>query len=294
MRRHSTRSGGHATAGRVVQCVFDVARRKKRESALRFRLSRRAVFSYPQGTFEGRLNGLYYYGTKGECVDGQGDVFVLNVAGPIYEYAHGALRYFAKLATPFPASACVVDPTTGNLAATMSNAVAIYKNARGKPRLYWDAKFSGFAFCDYDASGNLFVDGQNLSYQFALVELPSSSTHFVPISLNQNIYNPGGVLWDGKDLVIGDQSSDILYRFSIAGTSGREVGVTALKGGARGVRQFRIRDRRVIVPAAWFKTHHPFKTAVLYYDYPQGGEAIQEIHKRVVFTSGAVVSLAHP
>jgi hypothetical protein len=252
------------------------------------------VYAYPQGTREGRLGPGLYYGTNGECVDRQGDVFVLNyIGGSIYEYAHGAKQYSARLDTPSPASACAVDPTTGNLAATEGSAVAIYKDALGEPKLYHDSRFSSFAFCDYDAEGNLFVDGTNLSDQVALVELPKTSPKFEPISLDQTIHSSGGVQWDGNHLVVGDSSDNVLYRFSIVGGKGTEVGATALGGSERSVRQFRIRDGRVIVPAPWFKSGHThIRSEVLYYDYPAGGNAIGDVHKGVVYASGAVVSPA--
>ena len=58
--------------------------------------------------------------------------------------------------------------------------VAIYKDAKGKPKAYYTAPFIfTMAFCSYDKAGNLFVDGGTSgSGAFAFGEIPKGSPSF--------------------------------------------------------------------------------------------------------------------
>jgi hypothetical protein len=94
------------------------------------------VFTYPQGKLVGGLQ--QHYSARGECVDSDGDVFVTNIDGRIEEYAHGRIGPIGELDTVrgYPL-ACAIDPTTGDLAATVGgNRIDIFKGAQGKPIVY--------------------------------------------------------------------------------------------------------------------------------------------------------------
>jgi hypothetical protein len=59
-------------------------------------------------------------------------------------------------------SSCAIDPTTGDLAVTSTHEhVAIYKAAKGAPKLFTDFSFHDILSYGYDDKGNLYVDGVN-------------------------------------------------------------------------------------------------------------------------------------
>ena len=255
------------------------------------------VYSYRQGKLEGKLKG--FYRTGGECVDKIGDVFITNTGtGGVFEYARGGKKPLRILKTygggPL---GCSVDPTTGNLAVSSLNAgstdgaVAIYKNARGKPTMYRDSAFKGYYFCGYDAQGDLFVDGQDSSLNFEFAELPKGVSGFKTITLNQKIGWPGGVQWDGKYVAVGDQNTPVIYQFAITGSDGTKVGSTPLGGHARDVFQFFILGQKVMAPNEYFAKSQALSD-VLFYKYPVGGVATKRITAGVDFAEGVVVSLA--
>src|SRR5580698_875840 len=191
------------------------------------------VYSYPQGKLEGRLNGFYEIG--GECVDAKGDVFVVNtLGGKIVEYAHGGKKPIQTLrATGYEPADCAIDPTTGNLAVTIfggasSGELAIYQDAKGTPTLYTDPDFLNYGYCGYDDNGNLFIDGGNEDHAVVFAELAKGASSFLNLTLDQSFNDTGAIQWDGKYLDVGDQNTSNIYRFSISGSQGTEVGVTQL------------------------------------------------------------------
>lgn len=79
------------------------------------------VLSYPKGGVVGQLK--FQGGAYGLCSDRSGDVFIpvwssQSNSNYIYEYAHGGSEPIATLTDSGVPFGCVVDPTTGNLAAT--------------------------------------------------------------------------------------------------------------------------------------------------------------------------------
>ena len=128
-------------------------------------------FTFPGGTFVGDID----YAAFGMCSDGNGDVFLSSE--DITEFAHGG-AYPINILKPvsgFGANGgCSIDPTTGNLAATVPGGIEVYKNAEGTPTVY---KYpAGLNYCGYDDAGNLFVDGytgeKHRKLIFLLAELP--------------------------------------------------------------------------------------------------------------------------
>ena len=210
------------------------------------------IYSYPGGKLEGQLAG--FSNPEGLCTDASGDVFVANnKTSTILEYAHGSANLKATLSDPgyYPIG-CSVDPTTGNLAVTNTyntssgaGSVAIYTNAAGTPTIYTDAVLVHPRLCGYDPTGNLYVDGFNASSAFAFAELAKGAAAFTDITLNQSIVSPESTQWHGKYVAVGDGSTNTIYRFTISGTTGTEVGSTVL-GGAKTVSQWWIAGKTVI------------------------------------------------
>lgn len=252
-----------------------------------------SVYAYPQGKLVGKLRG--FTTATGQCVDGKGDVYITDEGtGRIHEYAHGGTKRIKTLVDP-GSIGCSIDPTTGNLAVTSFGVegVAIFKNARGKATKYTDPSFEKYFFCGYDEKGNLFVDG--LSHpslgDVVFADLPKSGSKLKTIALDRHIGWPGGVQWDGKYLAVGDQSTPTIYRFSIVGGRGTNVGSVHLGSNANDIQQFFIQGHTVIAPNACV----PGKCGanVLFFEYPAGGKATKKITRALKgFPAGASVSLA--
>lgn len=205
------------------------------------------AYSYPKGVLEGTLTG--FDNPQGECVDAAGNVFVTNsFKGQIVKYSHGGTTPIATLSDPnqYPLD-CAVDPTTGNLAVsnyfskTGPGSVAIYQNATGTPVYYSDTHMNYVYYLGYDNSGNLFLDGLDGQNSFRFAKIPHGSTAFTDITVNQAIGFPGGVLWDGKYVALGDQDANVVYRLKVGSTTATSVGATQL-GGVTYAEQFWLTD----------------------------------------------------
>jgi DNA-binding beta-propeller fold protein YncE len=240
------------------------------------------VFSYPRGKKKGQLTG--FSAPHGACVDAKGNVFITSEgSSQIFEYAHAGTKPIATLSDPgYTPSDCAVDPVTGDLAVANllplgsgSGNVAVYKRAKGKPKLY-TASSGLFMYysCSFDGSGNLFVDGSNMNgNQFEMAELPKGAATLVGVTLNQPISLPGGVQWDGKYLAVGDQvcinCASTIYEFSMSGSTGSKAGETNLTDSCDVIR-FWLQGKRVIAP-------NDCSSNVMYFKYPAGGDSTKTI-----------------
>jgi hypothetical protein len=263
------------------------------------------VFSYPEGRYVGKLNGLlaepHYV-----CADQAGNVFVTEYGAnnPIQEYAHGATSPFATLNAPGEPEECSVDPTTGNLAVAIYSpgsqptGVAVYIGALGAPTLYTDSRFFEMTGCSYGAGGDLFVAGQNNKRRFKLAALPAGSSSFTDIRVRAAIN--GGIntriQWDGQHLAIGSESGSYssqysIYRAEILGTRARVVGVTRLSsmfGYFNFDTAFFIRRHRIALTADF----RPEGRALIW-RYPGGGAHVEATGKfGSQYLDGVTVSVA--
>lgn len=248
------------------------------------------VVTYPRAEPVGVLTGFGW--PKGECVDGNGDVFIVDyVAGDIVEYAHGGTNPIETLSDAgYYPQGCSVDPTTGNLAVTnLSGAnsapgnVAIYPNAMGAPTYYTIPDFwmYGYFYCTYDSAGNLFVDGNyNNKNRLALAVLPKGSSAFSDIKVEGFSGADESVQWDGKYVAVGSFSqtgTSTIDRIKVTGLTGKIVGRTTLTGmSGFGLGQFYIDGKTVVVPD-WSTKR------VGYWKYPAGGLPTKTLaaHRRV-------------
>ncbi len=229
------------------------------------------VYSYPRGKLVGTLTG--FQTPQGICVDKNGHVYITNSsAAEILEYAHGGTAPIATIADPGESPiGCAVSPANGDLAATniynssnSGGSLAVYRRARGTPKIYTDPQMKHDYFCGYDSAGNLFVDGTKpASYGFVFAELPKHGSSMQNVTLNQTIGGPGGVQWDGKYVAIADQEAPVIYQFTITGSSGTKEGETQTQGSSDVV-QFFIKGGTVVGPNAT-------SGQVMYWPYPGGG-----------------------
>ena len=195
-------------------------------------------YTYPGGKMVGSLGT--FRGPLGMCVDGAGDVFIpIYYDNQVLEYAHGGSAPIATITTANFPEDCSIDPTTGNLAVTFYDGIQIFSyvvSGWSAPQTYTQPDGTYFtSFCTYDNSGNLFFDSDTQHSVFQLTELlAGSSGTFTTVSLDHSISYPGGILWDGTYLAIAEprrKNSTVVFRFSIADSSGTEVSVTKLRKG---------------------------------------------------------------
>jgi sugar lactone lactonase YvrE len=252
------------------------------------------IYTYPEGKQVGALSGFNL--PQGECSDANGNVFITNTnTSQIIEYAHGGTTPIAVLDDPHENPVgCAVDLKTGTLAVTNltangyggSGSVALYKNARGTPRLYFDPDIYFMFFCGYDNKGNLFVDGQHFGgggHGFQLAELLPHENTFRNIAMPVVVDFPGGVQWDGTDVAVGDQQADVIYRVHVTGLTASIDGTTPLSGGLDVV-QFWKEGKVVIGPDALAGDAPLWR-------YPAGGSPFKTIGG-LAGPEGATVSVA--
>ena len=113
----------------------------------------------------------------------------------------------------------------------------VFKNGTGNGTTYTAPNFYLYFFAGYDASGNLFFDGMDLSRLTSyLAELPNGSSNPVSITLNgPTLYVAGLVQWykTGGYLALGDQEcggipSSCIFFVSISGSTGNITGGTSV------------------------------------------------------------------
>ena len=265
------------------------------------------IYTYRHGhKLVGTLTG--FFNPEGLCVDKAGDVWVTNDTSlgvhQITEYAHGGTTPIQTLNDPDGrANGRSVNPKTGDLAVAdfwgpsegIGN-VAVYPHASGSPSFYSNPNIFYYYYCGYDDKGDLFVDGETQGSVFGLGELAKggNTLNFIPV--NETIYLPGGVQWDGKYLAVGDQVAvkhnftSVIYQFSISGSAGTDVGTTILTGSAQ-VAQFWIPARRKAGEGTHVIGPNQNGADTLFWDYPSGGNPIKTISGETD-PVGATISLA--
>ena len=250
------------------------------------------VYSYPQGKLKGTLTG--FYAVHSGCVDGRGHVFITD-RQQILEYDHGGTSPVATLEdTNYGPTGCSVDPVTGNLAVANSplygsspGNIAIYKHAKGSPKMLTTSSVFFQYDCAYDDKGNLYDVGGDFHGFFLFLELPYRSHTFTNLSLNQYITIPGGVQWDGKHVAVEDQGAgyhgSTVYQVKVKGSTATAVGTTTL-GGSADVIQFWIYGKAIIGPNIGSNPN------VMFWKYPAGGTALKTITGGLVEPVGVTVS----
>ena len=263
------------------------------------------MYSYPNARVVGTLDGFYF---PGICAGNGGDIFITNYPpGRISKYAHGGRKPIEELKPSkyVGLGSCAVDPTTGDLAVTGSlPRVDVFRNARGKPRLYIGSHFFMIAGCTYDDAGNLFVGGLSKHqdghgrHKPMYAELHKGTNSFVNVTL-QGVVNPDFIFqWHGKYLALqgylptkGSQYAPVIYQVAIRGTTGVKVGTTILGTPASNAHQFAILGGTVVFPN-WYYLKGTEKFNVLFYDYPSGGPPTKILVPHFSNPYGAAISVA--
>lgn len=229
------------------------------------------VFSYPKGVHVGDIYG--FVSPAGICSNHAGDVFVTDTPTyHVYEYAHGSTKRLKTLYdnyVDFGPIDCSVDPTTGNVAVASDGDgfVVIFPKAKNRPQVYYDT-YAIMFYCTYDRQGNLFVDKVIHRRTNYIGELPKGETQFKNYLLDGRITHSGGIQFDGKHVVIEDQSSHIAYRLRLSGSKAIVLGSTPLNG-TQYVDQYWIQGKTLIGPDS--------NTTVYLWKYPAGGSPVGSI-----------------
>jgi hypothetical protein len=254
------------------------------------------IYTYPEGKLVDKLKNKNLYLATGACVDTKGDVYVADYGtSELFEYRHGEKKLLRTIHPPAGATGCSVDPATGNLAVAGNGGLSVYQDARGTPTVYTDPAFEAYYYCGYDGEGNAFVDGysQPGSGHGIVAELPKGGSALQTISLDQVIQWPGEIQWDGKHVAVGDdggpsESNGVIYRFSVFGSEGTEVGKTTVNRPGE-LHQTWIQGGVLLVPAhCWPESC--YGSSVLFYRYPKGGNAFKKLTNDVRGPLAAVVS----
>ncbi len=136
--------------------------------------------------------------------------------GSVVEYAHGATSPTKTLDTDGAAQGCSVSPN-GDLAVSNldrqfgseTGDVQVWKNASGTPTEYVSDTCAYVWAPGYDRRGNLYVEGVAtlfVSNETSVCELPVRGQALRTVQVNRTIGYASGVAWDGKHVVLSDQS----------------------------------------------------------------------------------------
>jgi len=238
------------------------------------------ILTYPEGQLVGGIGMV----SGGMCSDNSGNVYMTS-RNAVIEYAHGGTTPIATYRIPGASTyQCAVDSTTGNLAVTFDcppcgyEDLAIFPQGSNTSTRY-DAPDAYTV--TYDNQGDLFLAGYSGSQ---LAELPSGSSTFTTITLNQTISEPGQVQWDGTYVTLQDlRSPGEIYRFSISGSAGTVVGETKFGRYMRRTNYSWISGSTVALP---FSVHGNQTNQLGIWNYPRGGKAINIIKKIAVGDTG--------
>lgn len=217
----------------------------------------------------GQLGG--FSDPVGLCTDPSGDLYVVDAGKElIYEYAPGgSLPFYIYDDLGEEPNSCAVDPTTGDLAVTNSGNVLVFPpGSSGTPTAYTASNMSSYAYCNYDASGNLFVDGAQQIKSLRLAELPKGSSSMTAITISnlpKGTHRPGGIQWDGQYVALSDGLANFIYRISVSGSSGKIVSMSHVAGWRLHYNvQFSIQGKRLLFP---------FPRRLEFFSYPPKGRA---------------------
>ncbi len=162
------------------------------------------VYEYSDGNLVGTLTGIE--GPAGGCVDAKGDVYITTAYGEILEYAHGGTKVLKKIQLGGMLLGCSVD-SNGDVAVTSSDRgeVTVFAGGNPKKAITYSSVCTHQWTMGYDHSGNLIGVGETSSGGRAYCALLSGAKRISSLSFSGTIDLPGGTMWDGKHIALGDQ-----------------------------------------------------------------------------------------
>jgi hypothetical protein len=209
------------------------------------------VLDYKNGKQVGTLTG--FSEPYGMCVDGKGDIYITNFgAGTAVEYAHGGtklLNTYSRVGEPI---GCSVD-AKGDVAVTSfspGEAVIFAGGDPSKSTTYTGACAYQWTM-GYDDKNNLIGVGEEATDSIVPCALLSGSKSMTTLSGccvgPITIYFPGGTMWDGKHIGLGDQEA--------GGTFLTGIWPSALSGTALSPSRSEV---RLASPCGYYSEVNPF------------------------------------
>lgn len=184
---------------------------------------------------------------QGLATDAKGNLYVVDTNNSqVLVYAPPYKKAPKKLMDPgyYPAGVAVltVGKTTYVGVTNICSApnctqggFIVYKNGKSKGAFQSSSMYRAY-FCDFDAKGNLYVDGTNSSGSVTVGEIPNAikgKTTFNVLTTGNSITFPGGVQVSSKGkIAIDDQSGFAIYTYNPPkhGSLGNPIATTSLSG----------------------------------------------------------------
>jgi hypothetical protein len=254
------------------------------------------VYSWPALHLVGNLSGFKV--PQGVCVDAKDNVWIANTArSQMVEFAHGGLKPIATLEDKgeYPVG-CAIDGTTGDLAVTniISRAygrgsLSIYKAAQGSAKTFSDPNFEKMYFNGYDGDGNIYVDGLDNNWLFAIVKFDGKK--FEPLAVSGATLNaPGAVVVKGSKIDVEDQSGSsgysVMYETTLKGSTLSVVATAEFTDSVDCVGTYiagEAKHQHAICPDGG-------TPSIYVYDYPAGGYPTKSILTGLNDPEGAAIS----
>jgi hypothetical protein len=172
------------------------------------------VYKYPGPTATGTLTG--FDEPYGQCVDTKGDVFVANFgSGTVVEYARGGTSPITTYSPGGTPIGCSID-RKGDVAVTSFDPGQVTVYAGGNPGsgvTYSNSSCEFLWTMGYDRHRNLIGVGE--SSGFNVCELAVGAGTMTVDSFSGTIGFPGGTMWDGKYIAVGDQETGGAFQTGI-------------------------------------------------------------------------------
>jgi hypothetical protein len=262
------------------------------------------VYDYSSGKPVGTLTG--FDEPYGMCVDAKADVYITNYgAGNAVEYAHGGSKVINTFDSGGTPIGCAVD-SKGDVAVTSFDPGEATVFAAGDPSkaTTYTSSCTYLWSMGYDDKGNLVGVGETSSGGRCYAGLASGSKSMEALSFNGTIDFPGGSMWDGKYIALGDQEADGddtgLFEASLSGstlTSHGEAILTCASGFSDAANPFvvgkkntPVNDRQGKVVLANCSGSAHGGGGLGFWHYPEGGDPFK-IYGGLGDTYGVAVSL---
>lgn len=264
------------------------------------------IYNYKTGAFVGWLSGFLQ--SSGQCIDAAGNIWISDyVAQAVVEYAHGRTKPLKRIATNGQPDSCSIDPTSGNLAvmnaATPSGEGNVLLFTASGMRSYTNPGCAYNVQLGFDDQGNLYTAS---TISTNICELVHGGTSLETVTINQTIYGPAGVMWDGKYITFADRSykganKSVIYQAERnSSASLTVVATTALNNPCGGGVSPGYFDQPFIVgDANTPKNTKQGKTVVSqdcagdysYWSYPAGGDQVKSLFDPPTLEAGESVSI---
>lgn len=173
------------------------------------------VYDYPSGKAVGTLTG--FSEPYGMCVDAKGDVYISNFgSGMLIEYPPGADKPINTYDPGGEPIGCSVD-IKGDVSATSFDPGEVTVYAKGNPKdgnTYSDSSCEYQWAMGYDDKDDLIGVGEYSNID--VCALPAGSKSEATLTEKDiTIDFPGGSVWDGKYITLGDQEAGGTYQTGV-------------------------------------------------------------------------------